>query len=349
MKESFMIGTKFYRNVDDTSVPEVIRLKKQENDVLYFNNGGYSITLVNEDFREMIASNSLVLDKGNKYFREFKYFGNDLKQLWIMENDPSDFFVKFTVENIGYKMSIDELKKNYTRLIPDGFFTISNIDYPINYNKDRGFDVLCTLNKGKNTVPDVICRQDIIDVFRFSNDSKYVPIGVSVPRKACPSNMDYQTFMYAENINDFRAVAFYIGDSIDSILKYASPINRYNATMKKLHKKYKDSKMVGCNTTVRDLMVKTGFHQDLFEVMGITPYPFAIDLSRATMTEREEMLLNKIIGVGDKSHIANVVYAPYDKTVDIDKIDSKHIFINAGTEFKPDIFALFYDIVNVSE
>ena len=45
----FMIGTKFYRHIGKTEVPDIIRLKKQENNTLYFNNGAYEATITKKE------------------------------------------------------------------------------------------------------------------------------------------------------------------------------------------------------------------------------------------------------------------------------------------------------------
>ena len=347
--ETFMIGTKFFRHIGKTEVPEIIRLKKQEGNILYFDNGKYNATVLNDEFRTMVVNGELVQDSEDKYYRIFDYFGTTIKQVWTMINNSEDQFIKFKVDNIGMKMTIEELKKNYIRLIPDGFFTISNIDYPINYGKDRGYDVLCTLAKGRNTVPDIICRQDTIDVFKYSNESKYVPIGISIPRKACPSNMDYQVFMYAENIKDFRAIACYIDDSINTVLKYVGPLNRYNATMKKLYEKYRGTKMAGCNQNVYDLLVNTGFDRDFYELFGVLPYPFAIDMSRSVMNEKEENIINSVINTDKNHRMTNIIYAPYDRGVDMSQIDSKYVLVNAGNNSQPAIFIFSYVFEDASE
>ena len=175
MSDKFLIGTKFYRFPDKSETPDIIRLKKQVNDTLFFDDGGYTTTLTNEEFQNMLFADSLSHSRERNYVRVFDYFGTEIKQIWEMDvnSTSEDQFVKFKVRNIGVKMSVRELKENFVRLVPDGFFTISNVDYPINNGTERGFDVLCTLNLTNDGMPYVVCRQDTIDVFKFTNDATY--------------------------------------------------------------------------------------------------------------------------------------------------------------------------------
>ena len=351
----FMIGTKFYRHIGKTEVPDIIRLKKQENNTLYFNNGAYEATITKKELYELIFSEEFIeFETDKKFFRIFDYFGTQVKQTWELvseiDNRIDDIdhdFVKFKVENIGLKMTVDELKKNYTRLIPDGFITISNIDYLVNEGKERGFDVLITLNKEKDTVPSVICRQDVIDVFQYHNDSSYIPIGLSISRKACPNNMDYSAFMYAENIKNFKAVAVYLDDSINTVLKYVGGLSRYNSTMQKLKQKYRNTRMMGCNDNIYDLLLKTSFPADFYDTFGVISYPFALDMSRSVMNEQETRMINSILRPESLSKMTNIVYCPYDRGIDISKIDSKFILVNTGSVAKANIFILTFELEEV--
>ena len=122
---NFMIGTKFYR-IGASGVPEIIRLKKQKGNVLFFNTGDYNTYLTQEEKDSMIEAFELKANKDKSFTRLIDFFGNCIEQNWkvISDSDTGDY-IKFKVENIGISMTSEELKENYTRLIPDGFITIS--------------------------------------------------------------------------------------------------------------------------------------------------------------------------------------------------------------------------------
>lgn len=349
MSEKFMIGTKFYRK-NNSLVPEIIRLKKQDGDILYFNMGGYTTYLTQDEISGLHDRSELVKDEGSVWIRIINFFGNKVEQVWeqISESDTGEF-VKFKVENIGVKMTVSELKDKYIRLIPDGFVTISNISYPINNGKDIGFDVMVTLNKFGDNIPCVICRQDCVDIFRFSNNNLMIPIGISIPKEACPKNMNYLDFMYSEKCVNFKCTAVYLDDSLNTILKYLGSLNKYNSTMKKLRDKYENSQMEGCKDNIYDLLLSTGFYEDFKAVFGVFTFPFGIDTDRAEFNSKELMLLNKLVNEKPNTVFTNASYCPYDRGIDTDKLGFKHLFINIGTVKESDVFLVAYDESEIIE
>lgn len=347
MSENFLIGTKFYRHIGESLVPEIIRLKKQEGNTLYFANGGYTTTITKEEYHSMIKTKDLYHSHDMIFIREFSYFGTMVKQQWELIADnlsatSENEYLKFKVSNIGVKMSINELKKNYIRLIPDGFFTISNAWYPINEGKDTGFDVMCTLHRKNESTPSVICRQDVLDVFAFSNESNKTQIGLSISKRTCPKNMDFSVFMYSTKVETFKCTAVYLDDSINSILKFVSPLGKYNATMQRLFKKYDGTKFIGCQNNIYDLLIKSGFYNDFKETFGIFTYPFCFDTTRSILNEAETKTFNSFIKIPGKRALKNLVYFPYDRGIDTDRIGSKYLLVTTGTESSSDIYIVSY-------
>ena len=346
MSGKFLVGTRFYRFPTKTDIPDIIRLKKQEGETLFFDDGGYYTTLTNEEFQNMLSTEDLVKVKGKRYCRTFDYFGSPIKQTWEMDpySNPEDLFIRFKVCIVGVKMSIKELRKAYVRLTPDGFFTISNVDYPINNSKERGFDVLCTLNLSSNTEPYVVCRQDTVDVFKFTNDNKMIPIGLSVSRESCPRNMDFNVFLYSDNVYDFKTTAVYMEDSLKDVLKYVSPLTKYDATMKKLYDRYKNTAMTGCFDNVYDLLLKNGFYEDFKRAFGVWTYPFDIDLTRCNLNEQEENMLNAAIKLKNGRRMVNVVYCPFERGMDLKKYNDNYIIVNNGTDKITSPFVFSYEV-----
>lgn len=342
MTEKFVIGTKFYK-VPKSGVPEIIRLKKQEGSILTFNLGGYKTYLTQDEITKMYLYNEFIHDDVKTWTRVIDYFGYEIEQKWnqISESDE-DLFVKFEVGSIEVKMTIQELKDNYVRLMPDGFFTISNVTYPTKDSKNEGYDVMMTIHKPGEKIPSIICRQDCADIFNVSSNAYGIPIGVSIPREACPKNMNYLDFMYSKECNNFKSIAIYIDDSIDTILKYAGSLNRYNSNLRKISNKYQGTRFKGCSDSVKALIDKTGFAEDIKSVFGIYNFPFGLDCNRSKMNDTEIMMLNKIVKPESVKQIIEVNYCPYDKAIDTDKLGLKHMFINIGDPKKSDVFIIVY-------
>lgn len=339
--EKYLIGTKFYK-IGASGIPEVIRLKKQNNNILYFNTGGYNIYLTQDELAKMQDTNEMRYEN-NRYIRNINFFGNCIDQTWVvMSESDKDKYVKFKVENIGVSMTITELKQHYIRLIPDAFMTISNVSYPIDDEKDIGFDVLVTLNKFGDNVPDIICRQDTVDIFRFSNDKMQIPIGISIPKIACPKNMNYLDFLYSKDCKDFKSTAVYLDDSLETVLRYLGSLNKYDNTMKKLKEKYSDTQMVGCHDSVRDLLNGTGFYVDFQSVFGIYTFPFGIDTNRSDFHDSELRLLNSIVNNSTNKIITEASYCPYDRGINTEALNMNHMLINAGNVKESDVFLVAY-------
>lgn len=341
--DKFLIGTKFYR-VGDSGIPEIIRLKKQIDNVVFFNTGGFNTYLTQDEIENMISAGEFKIKSDNKFIRIIKYFNNTINQVWeVISDSKEDMYVKFKVENIGVSMTLKELKENYIRLVPDGFMAISNIKYPIDNGEDEGFDVLVTLNKFGNDIPEIICRQDCIDVFKYSNSSMQIPIGISIPKIACPSNMNYLDFLYSRDCINFKSTAVYLDDSLNTVLKYIGSLNKYNGTMKRLKEKYSKTQMVGCNDNIYDLLINTGFYADYQSVFGVFTFPFGIDTNRSEFNNGELRLLNSVVNNSTNKIITQASYCPYDKCIDMKDIDSKHLLINTGNVKESDIFIIAYE------
>ena len=338
-----MVGTKFYKLNHNSGYPEVIRLKKQEKENLTFISGGYEAYLTNEEFMKMISSEELIKVKNEEFKRILHYPDGDHVQVWNLIGDISDVFIKFKINAVTTHLTLSYLIDNYVRITPNGFLTISNITYPI--GDDTGFDVLCTVHKGTEKIPSIICRQDVFNVFTYSSNQLTTAIGISIPRKACPKNMDFGSFMYSDKVYNFKAVAVYLDDTVNTILKFVGSISKYNVTMRKLYDKYRGTQFVNCKSNIYDLLIENGFYDDFKELFGVFTYPFTIDPSRSTMTDQELKLLNSAINLGRGKKIANVKYSPYDLNIDTDMIDRNFIFVSTGDNKISDIFIISYDLV----
>ena len=340
--EKFMIGTKFYK-YDKSCVPVIIRLKKQDANVLYFNMGGYTTYLTQDEIIDMLKYVEFRHDTPKTWYRTIDYFGHEVEQKWTQLSESNeDKFVKFKIEDTFVKMSIDELKNNYIKLMPDGFFTISNVSYTIKDSEEKGFDVLITAHKPGDNIPSIICRQDCMNVFQVSNNTYAIPMGISIPREACPKNMNYLEFMTSEECANFKSIAFYIDDDIDTILRYIGSLNKYNDTMKKLYNKYQYTRFKECRQSVKELINTTGFIEDLKSMFGIFNFPFGLDMNRSELNETELMMVNKLVKPNSAKQFIEANYCPFDKAIDTDELGVNHLFINIGDPKKTDLFILAY-------
>ena len=346
---NFMIGTKFYRNVGTTSVPEIIRLKKQEGNILYFDNGGYEATVTKSEYEEMASTHELIHEDENLYRRAFDYFGIPIYQIWEALTSTDGYFIRFKVERIGLKMTLKELNDNYIRLIPDGFFTISNIQYPIS-EEEKDIDVLVTLHKGIEKIPSVVCRQNVIDIYTESPSKFKTVIGLSMSNMTCPKGFNLTAYMNAEKVTHFKAIAVYLDDSLNTILKYVGSLNKYNLTMRRLYDKYKDTNILGCNQNIYDLLITNRFYDDFKSLFGIFTYPIDLDLTNCTMDEADSAVFNSHINSSKNSKMTNIVYCPYDRGIDLDQIGANHLLVQTEDGNRSSkVYLVTFDTEKISE
>lgn len=342
MIEKFMIGTKFYK-VPESGIPVIIRLKKQESNTLYFNMGGYTTYLTQDEIISMLKVVEFKHEETKEWIRYIDFFGYQIEQKWTqLSESDEDKFVKFKIEDTFVKMTINELKENYIRLMPDGFFTISNVTYHMKDSDEKGFDVMVTVHKPGEKIPSIICRQDCMDVFHVSNNTYAIPMGISIPKDACPKNMNYLDFMYSDECNNFKSISIYIDDDIDTILKYTGSLNKYNNTMRKLYEKYKYTRFKECRQSVKELLTTTGFIEDLKSMFGIFNFPFGLDMNRSELNDSELMMINKLVKPNSSKQFIEANYCPFDKAIDTDELGVNHLFINIGDPKKVDLFILAY-------
>ena len=345
--EKIMIGTKFYR-LPESGIPIIIRLKKQEAGVVYFNMGGYTTYLTQDEIISMLKAVEFKHEEVKEWIRYIDFFGYKIEQKWAQLSDSDeDKFVKFKVEDTFVKMTVSELKDNYIRLMPDGFFTISNISYLAENDKkekETEYDVLITVHKPGERIPSLICRQNCADVFHVSSNAYKIPVGVSIPEEACPKNMNYLDFMTSDECNNFKSIAIYIDDSIDTILRYVGSLNRYNSTLRKLYDKYEKYylRYTGYQKSVKDLINKTGFVEDLKSVFGIFNFPFGLDMNRSELNDSELMMINKLVKPNSSKQFIEANYCPFDKAINTDELGVNHLFINIGDPKKVDLFIMAY-------
>lgn len=342
-----MIGTKFYRYTGASEYIETIRLIKQEGDKIIFNLGGYRTYLTDKDMDMMIANG------------DFKFIGNGVyelngelpngrlyKQKWTLLDSEvgHDIFIHFTVESIKIKLTMNELKANYIRLIPDGMATIGCPRY-IGEGGEKNKSVMLAIHKDDERLPYIICRPDAVDIFSAPAlaSTFNMPMGVTVSKRTLPKGMNIMQFMTADKIESFKAIAIYIDDAINSIMKCFGSINTYNAVMRRIYDSYTQTPgLILKSNNLHALFNDTGLYDEIRDMFGLFVYPFKLDTSKSKMTEAQAKTFSRLIA-GDPNRYVNIEYCPYDKSVDLCTIDRPHILINTGDQNWSDIFLVTYD------
>lgn len=349
--EKYMAGLKFYRypesNGFQSPIPEVLRLIKQESENLTFNFGGYKTYITIDDFNTAIDHNLLIHLKDNEYEYIYKFSKEAYAQKWILHGDlKKDIFIEFFVTNMKKTISLSELKDaEYTKLTPDGFVTLGCPHYIDEATNQKNKSVMLTVHKYGSNIPTIVCRPDAVDIFRAPSMAQTfnMPMGVCVSTTTLPKGMNILQFMCAEKITGFKSAAIYIDDGLNTIMKYLSPINKYNAAIRRIYDSYSQTPgLIFNSTNLHQLFVDTGLYDEIRTMFGLFPYPFAMDTRSSKMTDILGKNFSRII-TGDMGKYTNIEYCPYDKTIDLSQINRPHMLINTGDQFDPNIFLVTYD------
>lgn len=323
MSDKYMVGTKFYYYPDEySSVPLVIRLKKQNASSLSFVCGG-TTEVIDKATYEFIKKdkNWFEDDKGNLHRINDPFDTTEQKWTLIGINDDEAEYRTYSVEKYYIKLTEDQLKERFTKLTADGFITISNIFYKNNTVKDgEDMDVLITIHRRNKRTPFAICRQNAIDVFNYDQASNTIPIGLVISRETCPKNIDIEALMVADNIKDFKAACFYIDDDMPTILSYLGSLNKYDDTIKKLGERYSTSLYTGCAKSVKQLVTDKYLFGEFRLASKVRSWVFPLDKNRDSFNDHELSELSRLYDIST----SECYYIPYSRNIDFSKLDGRY-------------------------
>lgn len=342
MKRKYMIGSKFYLYTTDSEIPTIARLVSyEEGDKVKVNYGGYTTIVYRCELDSELEKGFITKVDEDIYRRTIEGCVKDQKWFRLM-GEKEDLFIKFKVCDSTAVISIDDLDNRFVLLNPDGFITISNIIY----DKGKSKDVAVTVHKGNELAPSIVARQNVLDIFYQPRDY-HRKVGMAVSRETYGNAFD--TLYDAEEAIDFKSIAAYKEDDLDTILRYIGSTRKYNNTLKRIAaintaKIYRDM-YIGLCRTVKELLDNNEFMLEFNGLFDILEYPYLFDLSRVNAIGHEYDWFQEIF---HDRKIVDLRYFPYDRTMDLKDIlerDEKYFFVKAidGSIF----LILYYDARDV--
>ena len=249
---------------------------------------------------------------------------------------------------VGSKFNIlkDDLEKDYTRLIPDGYINFDIVTLGKNLK-----DVMVTIIRDKDIrekaqTPFAVCRQCCIDLFAKQTNPENVDVsGISISKDTCPADVDFKNFFACDGIEKQEVIAYYIGDNIEEIFTLLKNKEEYDRVLDKLFhdhvdyicsknrflaETYEDRNEVdGYYRTLETLLVGNNFLFDLYSAFNIIPTTFfkeELVTSNDTLTDEAVKVLSALTSTNiDKSLVIK-----YDRDIDLSKIQRKYLLVTDG-------------------
>ena len=296
--------------------------------------------------------NSLIL--GMKYFNYDD--DDDLRVYKLIKTDPIVLKeIGYEEKTIGFNKESD-LTDSYIRLNPDALIIFNMVRI-----RDLK-DVIVTVYRkteirNADTVPYIVCRQNITDFFANSLDPKMGCYGVNVTKETIPQGVKIEQLTACDGIESNDTIAYYMGDSLKDLLGLLRKdrINEYDSILYnlfndhirytaksnggELYITYASSKRCihGYCKTLKDLLELNNFMFDLMR--GFNIYPLDIDLTASEkagyLTVDEIDILERLICKNITRDAKTQLIIKYDKDIDLDRINGEYLLIYDVKDLNP--------------
>ncbi len=276
---------------------------------------------------------------GMKYFK-FDDTGNVEIIRIVSGLDPKR--IRAIKESEKKKVFLTEEKlKEYTRLNPDGIIGFSIVKV------HELEDIIITLMRkqeleNKDTIPYIICRQNVTDFFTnaISPEMKYC--GISISKDSVPEGVEFHRILSCDSIENTKSIAVYMDDTLDTILSFIHTKNYDNILYSLFidHIKYIDKEnpdklkedrqkryVDGDCKSLKDLMELNNFMYDFYSGFGIIPTHMDLSYikdSCVVLNMEDQCCLSEILA----KNIISTIVLKYAKDIDLSKINKEYVLIS---------------------
>lgn len=217
-----------------------------------------------------------------------RYFDSDKNIIKISKVKNQDTFSALNNKGERFTINRNELSK-YTKLTPNGHILFSIVEN--NGNKDVVIALYRTKQVGEEAIknlPYCVCRQNIVNLFYQVSNSNFTHIGMCISIETCPSNVNYELTIACDKIDHAFAIAVYMDDTLDDILKLFKH-DKFNSV---LNSKVKNNTPFrnGYVSTLRELLEQESFSYDFYRAFGIHEIEFSIKYNKENLLLDREQL-----------------------------------------------------------
>lgn len=266
-------------------------------------------------------------------------------------------------ENTGEKFKVlyNDLVKDFTKIIPDGILVIMTVGISDETQLQDIIVAYSTMNhiSDGNNIPDIVCRQNINDIFNFVQNKNMTIVGCCATPTSMPEGVPYECMMACNSINSQIFMSTYIDDELDDILscvktkKIDNVLNElFESAISKLDKERKEKARqykiyCGYVTTLKDLLEINTFMEEFYLANGILKLRFELcvgdtDISYNYKLNYESLQkLQEICGMIFNTH----TIVEYKKDINVNMFGDNHYLLLKDSTNKLYVFGYTSDSV----
>lgn len=242
-----------------------------------------------------------------------------------------------------FNISHNTLVEEYTKLKPHGTIYFSIVELQDN-NKDVIISFFRREDEGK--LPYAVCRQNIENVFmskaKLMDNSQYedpfIHIGVSISQDTCPEDIPFNMMLVCNDVKYSNKISIYLDDTFDNIVALIPRREKYDAILKNLYDRTKDSIFRGVQSSVEDLMGETIFMQDILSGFNIKFLDEPLVYNERTLELDYDQRDKLQYELNIEMYTTYVV--PFDYTININEIKRSYVLVKDITET---VYIIAYD------
>ena len=187
--------------------------------------------------------------KNTRYYRwaETKQYEAEIEEFRILKMQNKDIcsvlYTKGPKMGTKQKISTDKIEEEFTKLKPDGYISFDIVTVGNGLK-----DVMAIVSRqkdidAKERTPYAVCRQCAVDLFAKQLSPDNVDYaGISVSKESCPADVQFENFLACNSVEFDETIAYYIGDSLYSILNLLRSTSKFDTILTALFNSHCDYK-----------------------------------------------------------------------------------------------------------
>lgn len=250
-------------------------------------------------------------------------------------------------------MKPNEILSQYVKLTPDGVISFAIVSTQVSPKDERYTeDVLVTASTAytldsNQGVPDIICRQNVVDIFyaMYSGKEDTDMVGTCLTRNEIPANMPIEMITHFDKLDYIVTYNTYITDTVYDFIKFmkGKRLRRFDTVLENCMAQYMKSKGVpdmgqssikGHCRDLETLLRNNNFAYDMDQIYSITPIKLSVPDNLVTNTFADgseyKSLNSDLVNIFSKvfkMKISKTIVLKYEHDIDLSEFGENEIFL----------------------